>query len=469
MTTAEVDTAFVFLDDALADPETQPGAFGGFCREEWLKQAPGVFLADAASGIDDGDGDASPSRLGFCHIGDAEAERAAVRHGLDGVADEIEKDLAQFAGKATRETGGGVFPLQGDAVDGDRALLEFDDIVEQIGHRDGDGLLGVAVKTQGLAGDMRGSLEFLLGQGGVVLRFGVERGVIAQKIKRVGDGFERIVDFVRNDAGNAPHGGELFRLAQSVFRLDLRRNVALNFENRVSFAVEHLAGGNHELTSVAGAHGEVAMPRLGGLEDRLRFFTRDGEHRMQELMKVASGNLFALPAIEGFGAGIPKTNAATHIADDDGLGGQLQQLGAFAVMGFALAQLFGAVFDAPLQLAVEAFELASLAGHFDKEPDLGAQHFGNDRNGDVVDGAAAVAVDLVDIGEVNAGDEDEGGLAEPRVLAEHVGQLESIELRHADIHQNHRNIGFEENTESFPGRGGLDQVLTKLPEDDLVT
>ena len=89
-------------------------------------------------------------------------------------------------------------------------------------------------------------------------------------------------------------------------------------------------------------------------------------------------------------------------------------------------------------------ELAGLAVELDEDADFGAQNLGDDGDRDVVDGAAAVAVDLVGVGEVDAGDEDDGGLAEARMLADHVGELEAVELGHADVHQDDGDVVFEE-------------------------
>src|ERR1700733_14009695 len=60
---AEVDAAFVLLHDAFADPEAEAGALGRLRSEKGLEEVPGVFGADAAAGIDDGNDDAAT--LGF--------------------------------------------------------------------------------------------------------------------------------------------------------------------------------------------------------------------------------------------------------------------------------------------------------------------------------------------------------------------------------------------------------------------
>ena len=190
---------------------------------------------------------------------------------------------------------------------------KFDDVVEQIGHGDGDGLLGIAVEAERLAGDVGGALEFLLGEAGIVAGLLVEGGVIAQQVEGVGDGFQGIVDFVGDDAGDAAHGGELFGLAQGLLGLKLRGDVALDFEDGVAFAIEDLAGGNDDLAAVAG----VACTRLpsqdGGREGPASVSALDtGKTGAQELVEVAAEDFLAVPAVESLGAGIPEADGAAR-------------------------------------------------------------------------------------------------------------------------------------------------------------
>ena len=185
-------------------------------------------------------------------------------------------------------------------------------------------------------------------------------------------------------------------------------------------------------------------------------------------MQILAHHLFALPAVEVFRAGIPEQDFAVHIAHHDGFGRQFQQFGASAELLFALAQFFGAFCHAPFQFVVQHLEHARLAMQFDKDADLGAQHFGNYRNGDVVDRAAAIALDLVGVGEVNAGDEDDRSLLKARMLPDHVGKFKSIEIGHAHVHQHHGDVGLQQDAERLAGGGGLDEILAKFREDHLV-
>ncbi len=133
---------------------------------------------------------------------------------------------------------------------------------------------------------------------------------------------------------------------------------------------------------------------------------------MQDLVEIAADDLVAAPAVEGFGARVPESDRALEVAHDDGFGGEFQQFGTLAMMGLALAKRFGAFGDEALEVGIEALELQGFAVQLDEDADFGAQNFRDDGDGDVVDGAASVAVDLVGVGEVDAGDEDDGGFAE---------------------------------------------------------
>ena len=141
----------------------------------------------------------------------------------------------------------------------------------------------------------------------------------------------------------------------------------------------------------------------------------------------------------------------------------------------ALAQLLGLRFelggargDPLLELGVHRLELAGLAEELDEDADLGAQHLGHHRHGDVVDRADLVAAQMVGLGDLHARDEDHGELLEARMLADHGGELEAVDLRHHHVDQHDGDVGLEQDAERLVRRVGLDQVLAKLLEDDLV-
>ncbi len=186
-------------------------------------------------------------------------------------------------------------------------------------------------------------------------------------------------------------------------------------------------------------------------------------------MHFAAHDLFAPPPVEILGAGAPELNVAFQIPNHDGFGGKLEQVGARPELFLAKAQLFSALSHSALQIVVEHFQLPGFAVQIDKDADLGAQHLGHNGHGDIVDRAAAVTLDLVGIGEVNSGNENDGCLLKPRVLTDDVGQFKTVQLGHAHIHQHHGNIGFQKDTERLGGSRRLDEILAQLCQNYFVT
>ncbi len=112
-------------------------------------------------------------------------------------------------------------------------------------------------------------------------------------------------------------------------------------------------------------------------------------------------------------------------------------------------ELRGPLGDALFELAIQPLELSRLAKQIHEDADLRPKNLRDDGNRHVVHGAAGVALEPVEFGQMDAGDEDDRRLLEPRVLAHHRRQLEPVELRHADIDQDHRHVGVEEMVERF--------------------
>ena len=79
-----------------------------------------------------------------------------------------------------------------------------------------------------------------------------------------------------------------------------------------------------------------------------------------------------------------------------------------------------------------------------EDADLRAKKSRNNGDRQVVDGACLVPSQAVEFGQVDRGNEDERGLGEPRMVTDHRGQLEPVELRHRDVHKNDRNFVAQE-------------------------
>ncbi len=82
--------------------------------------------------------------------------------------------------------------------------------------------------------------------------------------------------------------------------------------------------------------------------------------------------------------------------------------------------------------------------------------------------AGSTAAQEIAFAEMNGGDEDDGGLLEARMLPDHLGQFKAVQLRHADIHQDDRDVGFQQERQCILGRGHRDQPLAQLRQHHLI-
>ena len=54
------------------------------------------------------------------------------------------------------------------------------------------------------------------------------------------------------------------------------------------------------------------------------------------------------------------------------------------------------------------------------------------------------------------------------MLADHGGELESVQLRHADVDQNDRDVDLEQVFQRLAAGGGDDEILAELLQDDFI-
>ncbi len=120
------------------------------------------------------------------------------------------------------------------------------------------------------------------------------------------------------------------------------------------------------------------------------------------------------------------------------------------------------------KLGVEPLELPGLAVKLGEDPDLGAQHLGDDRHRHVVHRAHLVAAQAIHIGQMDGGDEDHRRLLEARMLADHRRELEAVEIGHADVDQNDGDFRLEQVLERLAAGRCLDQIFAELPQDHLI-
>jgi hypothetical protein len=143
-------------------------------------------------------------------------------------------------------------------------------------------------------------------------------------------------------------------------------------------------------------------------------------------------------------------------------------LDAALELGIRLGELGRALLHAALELGVEPLEVAGLAIELGEDADLGAQQLGHHRHGHVIRGAVLVALDAIEVGHRDCRYEDDRRALEPRMLADHRGELETVELRHADVDQHDTDVVLQQQHEGFARRVGLEEILVELGENDLV-
>ena len=71
--------------------------------------------------------------------------------------------------------------------------------------------------------------------------------------------------------------------------------------------------------------------------------------------------------------------------------------------------------------------------------------------GNVVDRAHFVAAQAVDVGQQNRGDEDQRGLLEARMVADHRGKLETVDVRHVDIDEDDGDVVLQQQLKRLRG------------------
>ena len=215
LTAADTQTAVMAIHDLTAHPETKAGSADAFGGEEGGIEIVDDGGADADAGIGDGDEDAFGADAPLSSFAAADHESTAeTGHGVNGVTDEVGKDLPDLALKTDDGLAHAFTALDGDAGIDELGLVEVKHGIEQVGGADGEGVAGLLVKAQGLRGDLRSPVEFVLclTNVGVGLRQIVG---LAREIEEVGNGFKGIINLVRDGSGKASDGGELLAFAQS--------------------------------------------------------------------------------------------------------------------------------------------------------------------------------------------------------------------------------------------------------------
>src|SRR5437868_6325796 len=92
------DGPAMFLNNAARDPQSQAGADIFLGSKEWVEQVFSVLRFDPVAGIENGDANSGPMCSVPCMcLPDPDCQRPSAWHGVDRVAEQVGKCLAQFA------------------------------------------------------------------------------------------------------------------------------------------------------------------------------------------------------------------------------------------------------------------------------------------------------------------------------------------------------------------------------------
>ena len=175
-------------------------------------------------------------------------------------------------------------------------------------------------------------------------------------------------------------------------------------------------------------------------------------------------------------------NAALPLVPEPGLAGKIaipgphlaggQRQAASLLAGAKLfsggVQRLGALIHPVFQLLVELMQLARLAEQFGENPDLGAQQFRHHRHRQIIHRAGLIAAQEIGFRHMDGGNENDRGLLETRMFADHLRQFEAVKLGHADIHQDDGDIRLEQICQGFLGGGHRDKIFPQLLQHHLV-
>ena len=346
------------LNDFFGDPQAEAGADIFLGGEEGFEDVIAMFGGDAGAVVFDDDFDDVGGRI-LVAI-DADADGAAVGDGVGGVGDEV---------------GDGLFELAGEGLDG-RAIVEVadeddvfgaefvgvdvEDRLDEGGEIDFVGLLGFAIEAEGLTRDVGDAGEFFfgeceIGEGG----FGDAFGGFGD-VNEIADGFEGVIDLVRDGGSETGGGGELLGLAEDFLRFALGGGVAKDEDDADDFAAAVADGSGAVFDGDLGAVGILKHGMVGEADDEAvlhHFLDRvidglegglveDGE----DVFDVLAAGDGESAAHEFFGHGIEEGDVAATVGGDDGVaeageGGAEPLFALFELAGvdFALCHRLGDV------------------------------------------------------------------------------------------------------------------------------
>ncbi len=203
----DADVAAVLVDELLADPEAEAGAYRALGGEEGVEHLFGSGGGDAVAAVRDGETDSWLAGGGIEGGGGPDDDAAVMTDGVERVGEQVGEDLAELAGDAEDLERGFALLDDGGPVGLDFGLEEVDDGGYQIGSRVAGGGGELAVEAEGLAGDVGDAHELAVGDIEVEARCVGKVGCGADEVEGVHHGLERIVDLVGDAGGHAAGAG----------------------------------------------------------------------------------------------------------------------------------------------------------------------------------------------------------------------------------------------------------------------
>jgi hypothetical protein len=218
---ADAEGAVVLFYDVLADPEAEAGSHKALGGEEGIEDAGDDLCGDAGAGVRKGEDETGLACGEVCDLVAADEQAAAVGHGVKRVGDEVVEDLTDLAFKADDGAGDPGARLYLDAGVEQASEVQAKDVGDEFFRGDGGGFGGLAIKAQGLAGDEGDAPQLKVRHVQVMVDVMVVLAA-ASKVQEVGNGLQRVVDLMRDAAGEAAYGGDLLALDEGVFSSLLR-------------------------------------------------------------------------------------------------------------------------------------------------------------------------------------------------------------------------------------------------------
>jgi hypothetical protein len=157
-------------DNLVGDPQSEAGSRYSLGREEGLKHAAECGFVHSGSTIRHGDRDAVSSGFPIASGSGAEHDATAFWKGIHRITDEVCEDLAYLTrlrdyGRCCTKLADNLNPKAAQA-----RFQEYEDGFNQFVDVDLLGLGSSPVKAEGLHGDLRDAVQFILGQFDIAAR-----------------------------------------------------------------------------------------------------------------------------------------------------------------------------------------------------------------------------------------------------------------------------------------------------------